>query len=129
MKVSLLAVSPFSNRDFQSFNEIPSSSKSIFLELETAATLTFILRFSFRNFFCWLICSMNFSPTFPTPITNKFNCFVFSSKKFSCRVFNAFLTSLSLITAEIFRSEAPCAIARIFTLFFPKVLNILPLKP
>ena len=72
---------------------------------------------------------MNFSPTFPTPITNKFNCLVFSSKKFSCKVFNAFLTSLSLITAEMFLSDAPCAMALIFTLFFPKVLNILPLKP
>ena len=52
-----------------------------------------------------------------------------SSKNSSCRVFNAFFTSSLTITAEILRSDAPCAMALILTLFFPKVLNILPLNP
>ena len=51
------------------------------------------------------------------------------SKNASCKTLIAFFTSLVAITAEIFFSEEPCAIARMFTPFFPSTLNILPLIP
>ena len=54
---------------------------------------------------------------------------MFSSKNSSCKAFNAFFTSFSSMMHEIFLSEAPCAITLILTLFFPSVLNILPLSP
>ncbi len=41
----------------------------------------------------------------------------------------AFFTSSVFITAEIFLSEEPCAMARIFTPFLPSAPNILPLIP
>ena len=41
----------------------------------------------------------------------------------------AFLTSAVPITAEIFLSDEPCAIARTLTPFLPKAANIFPLMP
>ena len=51
------------------------------------------------------------------------------SKNASCKILMAFFTSSVLITAEIFLSDEPCAMARIFTPFRPSAPNILPLTP
>ena len=53
IKASGFAGSPFAKSDDHSLSDIPSSSKCIFLELETAITRKLIFRFSFKNFFCW----------------------------------------------------------------------------
>ena len=76
-----------------------------------------------------MICSNSACPTLPIPAINKLICLVSASKKDSYKQFRAFFTSFCEITAVIFLSEAPWAIARILTLFRPKVLNILPLIP
>ena len=127
--LALSAFSPWANFDCQSFRSIPFSSKTIVREFDMPITLMFNFKFSFKNLRCSFICSKNFAPTLPTPITNRFSCFIFSSKNSSCNAFKAFLTSFSSMIQEIFLSEAPCAITRMFTLFFPRVLNILPLSP
>ena len=126
---SKLAFSPISSASFHELSKIPPTLKTIVLESEIPITLIFNFRFFFKNFFCFCNCAKNRSPTFPTPVMNKFSCFIRSSKKRSCRVLSAFLASFLEITAEIFFSEAPCAMALTFTLFFPNALNIFPLRP
>ena len=78
---------------------------------------------------CWSIWINNLEPTFPIPIINRFICLILFSKNISCKVFKAFLTSFSSITAVIFLSEEPCEIALTLILFFPNALNIFPLIP
>ena len=52
------------------------------------------------------------------------------SEMLSARVLMGLMADVGLpITAEIFRSLEPCAIAMTFTPFRPKAENILPLEP
>ena len=114
---------------FQCDKSTPNSLKYICFEFAKPITFMSINNVSIRCCCCLAICSMRRCPTFPTPIINKFSVFTCSSKNLLCKMFKALLTSFLAITADIFRSDAPWAMALIFTLFSPKALNILPLIP
>ena len=72
---------------------------------------------------------IKFDPTFPTPVINKCTFLQLFSKNASCNEFKALVLSFSSIIIEMFLSDAPCAIALILILLFPKVLNSFPLTP
>ena len=85
-----------------------------------------MLDFSARLACCALICSTNVPPTLPTPTTKIFKLFLCPSKWFSWSTFNALETCFSSITAEIFLSEDPWAMALMLTPLLPNALNIFP---
>ncbi len=111
------------------FNARPSSSNNIFLLFATA-TMFISNKLSFASLLNWsLTISISEFPINPVPTKNTFNNLRSDRKNASCNAFNAFETSTWGITAEMLRSEDPCAIATTFTPFLPSALNMRPLVP
>ena len=124
-----LASSPPANFSFQFFKSIPSSSISIFRLLDKPTTLTCRCILCCNTSSCCCNWPSNLAPTLPVPVINRLTCLYVVSKNSSCKTLMAFRTSLVAITADIFFSDEPCAIARTLTPFLPIALNILPLIP
>ena len=82
------------------------------------------------SFGCWMrICSNRLPPTVPTPAMKRFNTLYWERKKESWIEFNALRRYFSLMTKEMFVSEAPCAQAITLIPALPSVPNNLPAIP
>ena len=87
--------------------------------------------FSFLRYSNWLlICFNNVFPIKPVGPTKKtlIEC-TSVSKNISCKAFKAFASLCLSITAVIFNSDEPCAMAFTLIPFLPNALNILAETP
>ena len=128
-KLCMFPALPVANTCCHCCKLIPSSSTQYFLLLATPATFTLKCICSKRYACCFRICPNNLEPTLPTPATKRLISFISFSKNTSWMVLVAFFTSALDITAVIFLSDEPWAIALMLTPFLPSALKNLPLMP
>ena len=92
-------------------------------------TLSFSLLRSIRSAYWFLICSISFPPTVPTPQMKRLSTLYSERKKLSCSTLSDLRRKSLLTTNEMLVSEAPCAQAMTEIPLRPRVPKSLPAIP